>query len=90
MAPVIQTKKRKFSLRGSGDDSFQLQTRDLSDETPLFKKRRRRDTLSRLLGAGGTRDTRRETDTFPFRRSWNRFAFVLTIIILTWIIGFFI
>jgi hypothetical protein len=90
MSKVFQPQKRKFTLRGADRDSFELQTRDLTDKKPLFSKPRRRGALARLLGAGGTHDTRRETDAYPYRRSWNRFTLILIVIILTWLLGFFI
>lgn len=86
----ITTKHKKYTLRKPGNDSFHLQTGDFIEDSSRYSTPLRRGSLARLLGAGGTHDMRKEADAFPFRRSWNRFVWVLIILITIWLCGFFI
>lgn len=83
-------KHRKYTLRKSDKDAFRLQTGDVTEDSSLFSTPIHRGSLARLLGAGGTRDTREDSEAFPYRRSWRRFVVVLTLLILIWLIGFFL
>ncbi|MBR5592098.1 MAG: hypothetical protein IKW38_06170 [Kiritimatiellae bacterium] len=85
-----QKKYRKYALREHSSDAFRLHTGDISETYPGFSNRRRRTALARLLGAGGTHDTRNDPTAFPLRRSWHRFCFVLIVLTLIWLLGFFL
>jgi hypothetical protein len=89
-ATMKSKKSQKFSLRNPDQEAFWLQTGDVAEDKPIFSKSAKKDALARLLGAGGTHDTRRDASAFPYRRSWNRFCFILIALILIWIIGFFL
>lgn len=84
-----RSRNNKYSLRGSSRDAFRLQTRDVSDRTPFFSKRRQRAVLAHWLEAGGTQSTRVDPDAYPIRRSWERFAWAMTILGILWLLGYF-
>lgn len=83
-------RKKKHTLRDDGKEAFRLHTGDISDHQPFFSATAKREALARLLAAGGTHDTRNETDAFFYRRSWNRFSAILILLILIWLLAFFI
>ena len=81
-------RNQKFVFRGSDKNVFRLHTGDVTESSSLFS-RRRRETLSRLLGSGGTHATRIDPEAYPIRRSWERFGMVMTVLIILWLLGMF-
>ena len=89
---------RKVTFRRADRDGFRLETADVEEPRglgrlwPFGRKRVRRAGWLRYISAGGTRTTRAEQsdEVEADVRSWQRFAFALTAVIVIWLLGAFL
>lgn len=86
---MSSNRKRKFILRKSSQEAFRLHTQDISEESSLFSSPSKRGALIHFLRAGGLQETRDDIEDFSIRRSWRRYTYVLIVLVLTWLLGFF-
>lgn len=88
------SRKHTISFRRPKRDGFRLDTADIIEHPSFWKHllsdRRRQEEFSRYISAGGTRDTRATElpdSGIAYQRSWRRFSFVITTVIILWILG---
>lgn len=81
-------KRHKISFHRPERDAFHLDTNDVSEGVSFLGNSRNKDAFSRYIAAGGTRDSRDSKGIEQLLiRSRFRFAIVVTVLIIIWILG---
>lgn len=81
-------RRHKISFHRPDRDSFHLETSDINESSSLLGGGRKKDSFSRYISAGGTRDSRDSKGIEQLiLRSRVRFALTLLVLLLLWILG---
>ncbi|MDO4527835.1 MAG: hypothetical protein Q4C03_03515 [bacterium] len=81
-------KRHKISFHRPDRDTFHLDTSDVSEGVSFLGGGRHKDAFSRYIAAGGTRDSRDSKGIEQLLiRSRFRFAIILTLLVIIWILG---
>lgn len=88
-------REHTISFRRPKSDGFRLDTADITEHPSFWKRllggRRKKEEFARYISAGGMRDSRVTQETpdsgIVYQRSWRRFSFVISLLVLIWFLG---